>query len=294
MHAGFNSGPLVGDADLIIVIESDAPWYPGMQQPAAGCRVAHIGEDPVFVRYPMRSFPSDLSIASPAAIVLAALDAALAQKKLNVEARRAQADRAPQRAPRESREGGERDRAELGDLQPRDRRSGRRGRDHLQRISAQPRPLRARTARHVLRPLARRADSAGAWAPRSAPSSRRRRNSWSRPSATAPTCSPIRPCATGSPTSSSCRCSPSCSTTAATARCGARRSRCSRTARRARTTASSSPICRPRRRSRSSCARRAAMASASRHSPSSPLRSTRARDAVRGGKQALVNVLIPN
>ena len=48
MHAGFDSGPLVGDADLIIVIESDAPWYPGMQQPAAGCRVAHIGEDPIF------------------------------------------------------------------------------------------------------------------------------------------------------------------------------------------------------------------------------------------------------
>ena len=81
MHAGFDSGPLVGEADLIIVIESDAPWYPGMQQPAPGCRVAHIGEDPVFVRYPMRSFPSDLSIASPASIVLAALDAALAKQK---------------------------------------------------------------------------------------------------------------------------------------------------------------------------------------------------------------------
>ena len=77
MHAGFDSGPLVGEADLIIVIESDAPWYPNVQQPAAGCRVAHIGEDPAFVRYPMRSFPSDLAIASPAAIVLAALDAAL-------------------------------------------------------------------------------------------------------------------------------------------------------------------------------------------------------------------------
>jgi acetolactate synthase-1/2/3 large subunit len=92
MHAGFDSGPLVGDADLIIVIESDAPWYPGMQQPAPGCRVAHIGEDPGFVRYPMRSFPSDLSIAASAAIVLAALDAALARQKLDsgkVDARRA-------------------------------------------------------------------------------------------------------------------------------------------------------------------------------------------------------------
>jgi acetolactate synthase-1/2/3 large subunit len=93
MHAGFDSGPLVGKADLIIVIESDAPWYPGMQQPAAGCRVAHIGEDPIFARYPMRSFPSDLSIASPAAIVLAALDAELARADLDkakIAARRAQ------------------------------------------------------------------------------------------------------------------------------------------------------------------------------------------------------------
>lgn len=79
MHAGFDSGPLVGDADLIIVIESDAPWYPSMQSPAAGCRVAHIGEDPSFVRYPMRSFPSDLSIAAGVTNTLAALDAALAK-----------------------------------------------------------------------------------------------------------------------------------------------------------------------------------------------------------------------
>jgi len=77
MHAGFDSGPLIGAADLIIVIESDAPWYPGSQQPAAGCRVAHVGEDPAFVRYPMRSFPSDLAITATATTALIALDAAL-------------------------------------------------------------------------------------------------------------------------------------------------------------------------------------------------------------------------
>jgi len=90
MNAGYDSGPPVGEADLIIVIESDAPWYPRVEGPVAGCRVAHLGEDPTFARYPMRSFPSDLAIASPASIALAALDAALANKKLNVEARRAQ------------------------------------------------------------------------------------------------------------------------------------------------------------------------------------------------------------
>jgi acetolactate synthase-1/2/3 large subunit len=88
MNAGYDSGSLVGNADLIIVIESDAPWYPRVEGPAPDCRVAHIGEDPTFARYPMRSFPSDLAIAAPVSIILAALDAALAKQTLNVEARR--------------------------------------------------------------------------------------------------------------------------------------------------------------------------------------------------------------
>src|SRR6187399_2266543 len=89
MNAGYDSGPVVADADLIIVIESDAPWYPRVEEPATGCRVAHIGEDPTFARYRMRSFPSDLALAAPVSITLAALDAALAKQTFNVEARRA-------------------------------------------------------------------------------------------------------------------------------------------------------------------------------------------------------------
>jgi acetolactate synthase-1/2/3 large subunit len=89
MNAGYDSGPLVGEADLIIVIESDAPWYPRVESPSLGCRVAHLGEDPTFARYPMRSFPSDLAIAAPVSITLAALDAALAKQKLSVDTRRA-------------------------------------------------------------------------------------------------------------------------------------------------------------------------------------------------------------
>jgi acetolactate synthase-1/2/3 large subunit len=88
MNAGYDSAPLVGEADLIIVLESDAPWYPGVQKLAAGCRVAHIGEDPAFARYPMRTFQTDLSIAATPAVALAALDAMLAQKALKVDARR--------------------------------------------------------------------------------------------------------------------------------------------------------------------------------------------------------------
>ena len=61
MHFGFEPGALLADADLVIVLESDVPWIPHLQHPPAGCRVAHVAEDPFFVRYPMRSFPSDLA-----------------------------------------------------------------------------------------------------------------------------------------------------------------------------------------------------------------------------------------
>ena len=87
MHFGFDSGPYIAEADLIVVIESDAPWYPSMQTPAPGCRVVHIGEDPAFVRYPMRSFPSDLSITGSAGTVLGALEAAVAKHFGGDEAR---------------------------------------------------------------------------------------------------------------------------------------------------------------------------------------------------------------
>ena len=90
MHFGYESGPFVGDTDLVIVIESDAPWYPNQQEPPAGCRVVHIGEDPAFTRYPMRSFRSDLSIIANAGAALATLDSALADlDDAKVEARRA-------------------------------------------------------------------------------------------------------------------------------------------------------------------------------------------------------------
>ena len=89
--------------------------------------------------------------------------------------------------------------------QPPDRRDGRRRRRDLQRILADAGPLPAREAGHVLRPVSPPAGSAGASAPRSAPSSPRRTSSWSPRSATAPTCSPIRWSATGCRTCTSCR-----------------------------------------------------------------------------------------
>jgi acetolactate synthase-1/2/3 large subunit len=87
MHFGFEPGALLADADLVLVIESDVPWIPSLQQPPAGARVVHIGEEPSFVRYPMRNFPSSLMIQSGVANALDALHHALHTRLQMAEAR---------------------------------------------------------------------------------------------------------------------------------------------------------------------------------------------------------------
>jgi acetolactate synthase I/II/III large subunit len=87
MHFGFEPGALLADADLVITIDADAPWIPSLQNPPAGCHVAHIGEEPFFVRYPMRTFPSDLAIQAGTVNALTALNAAIGPRLQMAEAR---------------------------------------------------------------------------------------------------------------------------------------------------------------------------------------------------------------
>jgi acetolactate synthase-1/2/3 large subunit len=77
MFQGSMPGELLESADLVIVIESDVPWLPSKEQPATSARIVQIGEDPLYARYPMRSFPSDLTITATALSVLEALEQAL-------------------------------------------------------------------------------------------------------------------------------------------------------------------------------------------------------------------------
>src|SRR5207247_643978 len=72
LHLGYNqsgtTNPSVGEADAILVIEADVPWYPALAKPAPGGTIRHLGVDPFFSRYPMRSYPCDVPIAAtPAA-----------------------------------------------------------------------------------------------------------------------------------------------------------------------------------------------------------------------------------
>jgi acetolactate synthase-1/2/3 large subunit len=80
MHMGYQPGPLLAKADLVVAIDCDVPWIPSLESPGPGCKVVQVGEDPVYQDYPMRSFPSDLSITSSTGAFLAALEQALASR----------------------------------------------------------------------------------------------------------------------------------------------------------------------------------------------------------------------
>jgi len=80
MHQGYQPRPLLGEADLILVLDCDVPWIPSLEGPKPECRIAHLGEDPAFARYPLRSFPADLSITATVAAGVAALERALAAR----------------------------------------------------------------------------------------------------------------------------------------------------------------------------------------------------------------------
>jgi acetolactate synthase I/II/III large subunit len=74
LHLGYNqsgtTNPSLADADAILVVEADVPWYPALQKPAAGAPIIHLGVDPFFSRYPMRSYPCDVPIAATPAAAL--------------------------------------------------------------------------------------------------------------------------------------------------------------------------------------------------------------------------------
>jgi len=78
MHLGYEPGPFLEDADLILVLDSDVPWIPSYQAPRIDCPVIHMGVDPLFSRYPIRSYRCDLAVTGVLRGALPALSHALA------------------------------------------------------------------------------------------------------------------------------------------------------------------------------------------------------------------------
>jgi acetolactate synthase-1/2/3 large subunit len=77
MNLGQGGGALLPQADLIIVVDSEVPWFPRSFTPSATTRVVHLGIDPLYQRYPIRSFPTSLAVPGHSATALERLAAAL-------------------------------------------------------------------------------------------------------------------------------------------------------------------------------------------------------------------------
>src|SRR5262249_32253148 len=77
MNLGHAGTELVAKADVIIAVECEVPWYPRYVTPRDDAQVAHLGADPLYTRYPIRSFPAQVVVPGNARAALEMLAAAL-------------------------------------------------------------------------------------------------------------------------------------------------------------------------------------------------------------------------
>jgi acetolactate synthase-1/2/3 large subunit len=78
-HLGQSVHPYLGEADLLICLETEVPWLPETREPRPETHIVHVGVDPLFLDYPLRSFRGELFITSSAGQLLGPLGEALAQ-----------------------------------------------------------------------------------------------------------------------------------------------------------------------------------------------------------------------
>ena len=83
LHAGYDSAPYLKEADVILVIESDAPWFPRFSEPRAETTIIQVASDSLYTGYPFRGFASDISLSGNPRLSLVALKAAILSANLN-------------------------------------------------------------------------------------------------------------------------------------------------------------------------------------------------------------------
>jgi acetolactate synthase-1/2/3 large subunit len=73
MQCGWDPHALLKEADVVLVVDCDVPWIPKEGGPKPDAKVIHIGPDPLFARYPLRGFRTDLALTGALAPTLEAL-----------------------------------------------------------------------------------------------------------------------------------------------------------------------------------------------------------------------------
>jgi acetolactate synthase-1/2/3 large subunit len=73
MQCGWDPHALLKEADVVLAVDCDVPWIPKEGKPKADAKVIHIGPDPLFARYPLRGFRTDIALTGAVAPTLQAL-----------------------------------------------------------------------------------------------------------------------------------------------------------------------------------------------------------------------------
>jgi acetolactate synthase-1/2/3 large subunit len=76
-HVGADPGPWMAEADVVVILDSLAPWWPDKHHLKPAAKVINIGPDPLYSRFPVRNFPSDITIAGENRLTVPALIAAM-------------------------------------------------------------------------------------------------------------------------------------------------------------------------------------------------------------------------
>ena len=85
-HLGVSSAPYIKDADVVVVVECDVPWYPFQGKPPENGKVIQIARDPNYSGIPIRNFPKDISIGGDPKLALELLARELKSQARNEKA----------------------------------------------------------------------------------------------------------------------------------------------------------------------------------------------------------------
>ncbi len=77
-HPLHRSGPPLEEADVVLVVDAEVPWIPGVGGPHRGAKVAFVGPDPIAARIPTVEFTADLRLQGASAKALDQLHDAVA------------------------------------------------------------------------------------------------------------------------------------------------------------------------------------------------------------------------
>jgi acetolactate synthase-1/2/3 large subunit len=81
LHLGFDPASYLKKADVVLVIDSDVPWFPTVIRPKETARVIQLRPDPLYSRYPYRGYPTDIALAADPATALRMLTQEKARHK---------------------------------------------------------------------------------------------------------------------------------------------------------------------------------------------------------------------